>query len=64
MTQLQFEMICKIVENGAPALADELCGALDGLVKRHNFLQKEVERLSTETCDACDENPQYPVHEG
>lgn len=55
MTQLQFEMICKIIENGAPALANELCNALNDLVVDRNNLANEVEALkSTETMD---ENP-------
>jgi hypothetical protein len=55
MTQLQFEVICKIIENGAPALANELCNALNNLVVDRNNLAKEVEALkSTETMD---ENP-------
>lgn len=53
MTQLQFEVICKIIENGAPALANELCNALNDLVIDRNNLAKEVEALkSTETMDA------------
>lgn len=46
MTQLQFEMICKIIENGAPAMANELCGSLDALVKDRNNLAKKVEELN------------------
>ena len=45
MTQLQFELICKIVQNGAPALAEELCGSLNDLVVDRNRLAEENERL-------------------
>ena len=45
MTQLQFEMICKTIENGAPVLANELCGSLDALVKDRNALAIENEEL-------------------
>jgi hypothetical protein len=45
MTQFQFEMICKIIENGAPVLAKELCGALSGLVQTYNATVKENKDL-------------------
>lgn len=41
MNQQQFEMIVKIIEGGAPALANELCGALANLVNAYNTLVKE-----------------------
>ena len=41
MTQFQFDMICKIIEIGAPVLANELCGALDNLVVSYNNVIKE-----------------------
>lgn len=40
MNQQQFEMIVKIIEGGAPALANELCGALANLVNAYNTLVK------------------------
>ena len=45
MNQFQFELICKIIENGAPALANELCGALNGLVQSYNASMTENEQL-------------------
>jgi hypothetical protein len=41
MTQFQFDVICKIIENGAPALANELCGALTALVQSYTEIVKE-----------------------
>ncbi len=48
MTQFQFDIICKIIEQGAPALADELCNALDSFVRDHNALAAENEQLKTQ----------------
>ena len=45
MTQQQFEIICKIIENGAPALANELCNALNNLVIDRNNLAKQLEEI-------------------
>ena len=41
MTQFQFDAIVKIIQSGAPALANELCNALNNLVNEHNKLLKE-----------------------
>jgi hypothetical protein len=48
MTQFQFDMICKIIEQGAPALADELCGSLDTLVKAYNNIVVENEQIKAQ----------------
>ena len=48
MTQFQFEMICKILENGAPVLAVELCTALNTLVQERNAFAQENEQLKKE----------------
>lgn len=45
MNQLQFEMICKILQNGAPALANELCDALNTLVVDYNRLLGELQAM-------------------
>jgi hypothetical protein len=45
MNQFQFDLICKIIASGAPALANELCGALDNLVQSYNITVKELEQL-------------------
>jgi hypothetical protein len=42
MTQLQFDMTCKIVQNGAPALADELCGSLNNLIVDYNRMAEQL----------------------
>lgn len=47
MTQFQFDLICKIIEQGAPVLADELRGALEAFVQSFNNLVAENEQLKT-----------------
>lgn len=51
MTQFQFDMICKIITNGAPALADELVTALDSFVRDRNALAEENEQLKKQIAD-------------
>jgi hypothetical protein len=51
MTQFQFELICKIIENGAPALAQELCSALDSFVQAFNALRAENEELKKQATE-------------
>lgn len=48
MTQFQFDMICKVIEGGAPALTNELCGALANLVQSYNKVTAENEQLKTQ----------------
>lgn len=48
MTQFQFEMICKVIESGAPALSNELCSSLNDLVVDRNQLAKQVEDLKSQ----------------
>ena len=45
MTQFQFDLICKIIEQGAPALAMELCTALDAMVQGYNAVVAENTEL-------------------
>ena len=45
MNQYQFETILKIIESGAPALANELCNSLNDLVNDRNALAQENEEL-------------------
>lgn len=52
MNQLQFEMICKILQNGAPALANELCDALNTLVVDYNRLLSELQAMREATEEA------------
>lgn len=42
MTQFEFDVIIKLIENGAPALARELCGSLNNLVNDYNKLRAEL----------------------
>ena len=50
MTQEQYELICKIITNGAPALSNELCTALNNLINSFNATQKELDMLKQEKC--------------
>lgn len=61
MTQFQFDLICKIIENGAPALANELCGAVNNLVQSYNAavnenadLKAQIDALNAPTEKAAD----------
>lgn len=45
MTQFQLDVICKIIDAGAPAIAEELCGALDILVRSYNAAVEENKQL-------------------
>lgn len=56
MTQFQFDLICKIIQNGAPALAQELCEALSNfvmdnakLVEEYRILKEAFEASKSET---------------
>lgn len=48
MTQFQFDMICKIIESGAPALAPELTESLNSLIVDRNGLAKDNVALKTQ----------------
>ena len=52
MNQFQFDLICKIINSGAPALAEELCGSLNALVQSYNNVIAENEQLKTELEEA------------
>ena len=56
MTQFQFDMICKIIQNGAPAVADELCGALNNLAVGYNKMAGELQALKEVSSDKPAEN--------
>ena len=65
MTQFQFDLICKLIENGAPALANELITALQGMVQTCNAtaeenvqLKAQIEELTT-VCK-CSEDGECP----
>lgn len=44
MNQQQYELIVKIIAQGAPALANELIGALQNLVNAYNVLKEKSEK--------------------
>lgn len=44
MNQQQYELIVKIITQGAPALANELIGALQNLVNAYNVLKEKSEK--------------------
>ena len=48
MTQFQFDLICKLVETGAPALANELITALQEMVKICNATAEENVQLKAQ----------------
>lgn len=54
MNQTQFDLICKIIQNGAPALAEELCGALANLARDYTALAEENESLKAQLTPAED----------
>lgn len=45
MTQFQFDVICKLIDTGAPALASELKNAILGLAKSLEAAVAESEQL-------------------
>lgn len=47
MTQFQFDMILKIIEQGVPVLYKELATALNTLVVERNTFEKENTELKT-----------------
>lgn len=57
MTQFQFDMICKIIESGAPALANELCNSLNDLVVDYNKLNERIQSIQETDVESKDENP-------
>ena len=54
MTQFQFEVICKTLDSAVPALAPELCSALNNLIVSYNKLVAENAQLK-DKCDCGDE---------
>ena len=48
MTQFQFDLICKLIETGAPALANELITALQEMVKICNATAEENTQLKAQ----------------
>lgn len=65
MTQFQFDLICNIIQSGAPCLAKELCGSLHNLVVNYNKACEELEKINAEleqkNCEqSCDEQADRP----
>jgi hypothetical protein len=54
MNQTQFDLICKIIQIGAPVLAEELCGALANLAREYTALAEENESLKAQLTPAED----------
>jgi hypothetical protein len=52
MTQFEFDVIVKLVENGAPALARELCGSLNDLVVEYNQMKQELAMRNNAAAEA------------
>ena len=55
MTQFQFDLIKKIIVQGAPALAEELCTALNNLVASYDALAAENEQFKAQANAPTDE---------
>lgn len=49
MTQLQFDTICEVLKEGAPALAPKLISALTNLVQAYQSMAKRLQELEKET---------------
>lgn len=49
MNSIQFQMIMKIINNGVPALADELCTAVALVCEENEKLKAEIEALKMPT---------------
>ena len=56
MNQYQFDTIMKVIENGAPALANELCGSLNDLVNDYNALREEKDKQEAKKTKAVKED--------
>lgn len=52
MTQFQFDVICKLIDNGAPALAPELKNAILGLAQSFEAVIVENEQLKAKLKDS------------
>ncbi len=45
MNQYQYDTIIKLIANGAPALAEELCNAFADVITERNRLRIELDEL-------------------
>lgn len=62
MTQLEFDMICKILQNGAPAVANDLIKAITDVITAANTaiterdeLKKQLDKLTSDTSASAEE---------
>ena len=46
MTQFQYDAIIAVIKNGAPALANELIGSIDNVIRANAQLAKENKKLN------------------
>ena len=51
MTQANYDIICKVIQNGAPALANELIGAISNLINDANALLTERDELKAKVAE-------------
>lgn len=66
MTQFEYELICKLIQSGAPALAEDLINGLANVINAANEairerdeLKAEVERLTADSAE-----PETPSPKG
>lgn len=63
MTQFQFDVICKLIDTGAPALAAELKNAILGLAKSLEAAVAENEQLKAKLEDSTENQSEPDVTE-
>ena len=51
MTQYQYDTIMKVISNGAPALANELCESIASVVRENIMLKDELSKLKDANVD-------------
>lgn len=56
MTQYQYDTIMKLIVNGAPVLANELCRSLADIVNERNDFKAQLEKIKSDAENAKDEN--------
>lgn len=56
MTQYQYDTIMKLIVNGAPALANELCSSLADVVNERNDFKAKLEKIKSDAENAKNEN--------
>ena len=48
MTQHDYDLICEIIKNGAPALSQRLISLLSAMINDYQNVKKELETIKTE----------------